>query len=119
MTEDWALKNDKKPDDRGDICLTPEFGIKGRKMMKDERGLYYYPFPMNQNVRMYVREGVDEVWFRMWNADDPELWDEHGWVPYDAIKKAQGIYEAKDFDPKQAYDIQIAQALIKEDKKSG
>ena len=48
---------------------------------------------------MYVREGVDEVWFRMWNSDDAKLWDEHGWVPYEAIKKAQGMYQIKDFDP--------------------
>jgi hypothetical protein len=54
----------------------------------------------------------------MWNSDDAKLWDEHGWVPYEAIKKAQGMYQIKDFDPKQAYDIQIAQALIKEDKQS-
>jgi hypothetical protein len=86
--------------------------------MKDDKGLYYYPFPLNKSVRMYVREGVDEIWFRMWNSDDPKLWDEHGWIPYDAIKKAEAIYEVKDFDPKQAYDIQIAQALIKEDKES-
>ena len=86
--------------------------------MKDDKGLYYYPFPLNKKVRMYVREGVDEIWFRMWNSDDPKLWDEHGWIPYDAIKKAEGMYQVKDFDPKQAYDIQIAQALVKEDKQS-
>jgi hypothetical protein len=54
----------------------------------------------------------------MWNADDTELWDEHDWIPYNAIKKAEHMYQVKDFDPKQAYDIQIAQALIKEDKRS-
>ena len=86
--------------------------------MKDEKGLYYYPFPLNKRVRMYVREAGGEICFRMWNADDAELWDEHDWVPYNAIKQAQGIYQVKDFDPKQAYDIQIAQALIKEDKQS-
>jgi hypothetical protein len=45
------------------------------------------------------------------------LWEEHGWVPYDAIKQAQEIYTVKEFDPKQAYDIQIAQALIREHKR--
>jgi hypothetical protein len=29
------------------------------------------------------------------------------------------MYQVNDFDPKQAYDIQIAQALIKENKQSG
>ena len=86
--------------------------------MKDDKGLYYYPFPLNKRGRMYVRETNGEIWFRMWNADDSELWDEHGWVPYNAIRKAQNMYRVKDFDPKQAYDIQIAQALIKEDKQS-
>jgi hypothetical protein len=69
-------------------------------------------------VRMYVRAMEGEIGFRMWNSDDPQLWEEHGWVPYDAIKQAQKMYEVKDFDPKQAYDIQIARALIKEDKRS-
>ena len=43
--------------------------------MKDEKGLYYYPFPLNKRVRMYVRETEGEIWFRMWNADDKELWE--------------------------------------------
>ena len=86
--------------------------------MKDDKGLYYYPFPLNKHVRMYVRQMEGETEFRMWNSDDPQLWQEHDWVPYDAIKKAQKTYEVKNFDPKQAYDIQIAQALIKEQKHS-
>ncbi len=84
--------------------------------MKDDRGLYYYPYPLNKHVRVYVRETAGEICFRMWNADDPELWEAHEWVPYGAIKQAAGIYQAKDFDPKQVYDIQIAQAIINEDK---
>ena len=86
--------------------------------MKDDKGLYYYPFPLNKRVRMYVREMGIEIGFRMWSSDDPKLWEEHGWVPYDAIKQAQKIYTVKEFDPKQAYDIQIAQALIKENKRA-
>ena len=85
--------------------------------MKDDKGLYYYPFPLNKRVRMYVREMGGEIGFRMWSSDDPKLWEEHGWVPYDAIKQAQKIYTVKEFDPKQAYDIQIAQALIREHKR--
>jgi hypothetical protein len=86
--------------------------------MKDDKGLYYYPFPLNKRVRMYVRESDGEIRFRMCNADDSQLWEEHGWVPYKAIRNAQAIYEVKDFDPKQAYDIQVAQALIKEAKQT-
>ena len=73
--------------------------------MKDERGLYYYPFPQNRRVRMYVREAEGSVLFRLWNADDPKLWKEHGWVPYDAIQQAQAMYTGKSFDPRYAYNI--------------
>jgi hypothetical protein len=46
--------------------------------MKDKRGLYYYPFPQNKRVRMYVRKQADIIEFRLWNQDDPKLWKEHG-----------------------------------------
>jgi hypothetical protein len=92
-----------------------ENNIEG-KLMKDDRGLYYYPFPQNKNVRMYVRDKDGAVWFRLWNADDPELWGEHGWVPYEAVKQAQARYEGQSFDPDQAYDLQTAKALIEENR---
>ncbi len=83
--------------------------------MKDDRGKYYYPFPQNKKVRMYVREEAGNVCFRLWNADDPQLWEDHGWIPYEAIKQAQAMYEQKnDFNPNQAYDLEIARALLKE-----
>ncbi|MFP3870084.1 MAG: hypothetical protein ACLFVT_04275 [Syntrophobacteria bacterium] len=84
--------------------------------MKDERGLYYYPFPQNKRVRMYVCEAEGTVWFRLWNADDPELWEEHGWLPYDAIHEAAKMYTGKDFDPKQAYDVNVAKVVLTEGK---
>jgi len=83
--------------------------------MKDEKGLYYYPFPRNHNVRMYVRAKGGAVWFRLWNADESRLWDEHGWVPYEAVKRAEAMYQGKKFNPEQAYDLQIALALIEEE----
>ena len=83
--------------------------------MKDERGKYYYPFPQNKNVRMYVMESEGTVYFRLWNAADDELWSQHGWIPYDAIIQAQAMYTKKnDFDPRLAYDLEIAKALLKE-----
>lgn len=82
--------------------------------MKDKNGLYYYPFPQNKRVRMYVREKDAIIWFRLWNADDPQLWMEHGWVPYGAVKKAAEMSKSKAFDPHQAYDIEAAKALLKE-----
>ncbi|SPD73278.1 conserved hypothetical protein [uncultured Desulfobacterium sp.] len=85
--------------------------------MKDERGAYYYPFPQNKRVRMYVQEEGDSVLFRLWNADDLQLWEDHGWIPYEAIKQAQEMYQRKnDFDPNQAYNLEIAKAVIKENK---
>jgi len=84
--------------------------------MKDDRGLYYFPFPQNKSVRMYVRENEGAVWFRLWNADDSKLWDEHGWVPYQAIKQAEVMYDGDDFDPVKAYDLLAATALIDESK---
>ena len=84
--------------------------------MKDDRGLYYYPFPQNKRVRMYVREAEGMIWFRLWNADDPELWEEHGWVPHGAIKQAAAMHNRSSFDPNQAYDIGVAEMLLKERK---
>ncbi len=85
--------------------------------MKDDTGLYYYPFPQNKRVRMYVRQSGTSVEFRMWHADDPRLWEEHGWVAWEAIRQASAMYSGKNFDPKQAYDIRVARALIREDLK--
>ncbi len=88
--------------------------------MKDDRGLYYYPFPENKSVRMYVRKVGDEICFRLWKADDPEMWEGHGWVPHEAIQEAAAMYKKtspKSFDPGRAYSFDIAQALIQEDNR--
>ncbi|MCF8036634.1 MAG: hypothetical protein K9K62_07165 [Desulfobacteraceae bacterium] len=83
--------------------------------MKDDKGIYYYPFPQNKRVRMYIRSSGNTVEFRMWHADDPALWDEHGWVAWEAIEQAIAMYSGKGFDPKQAYDIRVARAMINEE----
>ena len=83
--------------------------------MKDQRGLYYYPFPGNKRVRMYVRPGDGEPEFRMWNQDDAQMWESHGWVPYSAIQQAMAMYKGGPFDPKKAYDLDSANALLSED----
>ena len=82
--------------------------------MKDDKGKYYYPFPQNKRVKMYVHKNQGEICFRMWNADDPKMWDDHGWVPYSAIKAATGMYKGKNFKPTQAYDIEVARAVLRE-----
>ncbi len=80
--------------------------------MKDEKGLYYYPFPNNRKVRMYVELIEDQICFRLWNQDDPRLWEDHGWVPHEAILQAQKMYTGTGFDPDFAYDIHVAKSLI-------
>ena len=83
--------------------------------MKDKRGKYYHPFPQNKKVRMYVQQEEGDISFRLWNVDDPKLWGDHGWIPYEAIRHAAAMYEQKnDFNPNQAYDLEIAKALLKE-----
>lgn len=87
--------------------------------MKDDNGLYYYPFPSNKRVRMYVRHGDGEPEFRMWNQDDPQLWTEHGWIPHSMIVQAKAMYR-KDgaFDPDKAYDLAAAKVLLEENNKT-
>jgi hypothetical protein len=64
---------------------------------------------------MYVREKSGEVEFRMRNEDDPSIWNDHGWVPYSAIEQARVLYGQRgQFDPKRAYDVQIAKVLIRD-----
>lgn len=92
--------------------------------MKDDKGLFYYPFPQNKRVRMYVKEEQETLWFRMWNADDAKLWDDHGWVPYGAVKRAKELFKKKGkeqgsppaFDPDKAYDPEVARLILKEGK---
>jgi len=82
--------------------------------MKDNYGLYYLPFPDNKSVRMYVKEEKNIIYFRLWNTDDEKLWQEHGWVPYEAITKAAEMYnKSNNFNPSQTYDLNIAKALLK------
>jgi hypothetical protein len=83
--------------------------------MKDNVGIYYYPFPENKRVRMYIREKNSEIEFRMKNQDDPSIWNDHGWIPYSAIQQAQVLYAQRgSFDPGRAYDIKIAAVLIRD-----
>ncbi len=85
--------------------------------MKDDSGLYYYPFPRNKRVRMYVRPGESEPEFRLWNQDDAKMWEAHGWVPHSAILQAKAMYrKGGSFDPDHAYDLAAARALIEENE---
>ncbi len=83
--------------------------------MEDQRGRFYYPYPDNHRVRMYVRKVGDDICFRLWHAEDPELWKRHRWVPFDAIRQASAMYQGKGFDPATAYDMRVAAELLSED----
>lgn len=80
--------------------------------MRDDRGAYYYPFARNKKVRMYVRQAGPQIEFRLWNQDDPQLWDAHGWVPHEAVVQAQTMYQGGAFDPRQAYDLVLAREAL-------
>ena len=94
--------------------------------MRDENGLFYYPFPQNKRVRMYVKEENGGIWFRLWSLDDAKLWEDHGWVPHGAVRKATKLFKGKAdgakpaaksaFDPEKAYDIEVARLILKEGK---
>lgn len=82
--------------------------------MKDNIGTYYYPFPRNKKIRMYVRKKGSDIEFRMKNDDDPKMWTEHKWVPYDAVLQAKALYNGNNrFDPDRAYDIDAAKELLR------
>ncbi len=90
--------------------------------MKDQRGIYYYPVLANKGLRMYVRLGAQDVEFRLWDDNDPSLWDEHGWAPYPAILAAAEMYKKegrKGGPPLELYDIDIAIRLLKDEFQGG
>ncbi len=77
------------------------------------RGLYYYPDPRNKKERMYVRDNEGTVEFRLWNQDHPRIWEKHGWLDMDIIRRAVEMYEGSKQSPLQLYDLQVARALLK------
>jgi hypothetical protein len=87
--------------------------------MKDERGTYYHPFPNNKKVKMYVKAAGPAILFRLWNGDDPQMWEKHGWVEYEAIMQASTMYnKGGDFNPDVAYDLDVARMVIAESKEN-
>ena len=82
--------------------------------MKDERGLYYIPSLQNPEVRMYVRRGEDEIEFRLFNPEEPIIWEKHQWMPYSVIEQAAAMFRERDTDrnPLALYDMSIAQKIL-------
>lgn len=88
--------------------------------MQDKNGIFYYPYPHNKRIRMYVREENGTVEFRLANADHPEIWERHGWLDMDLIKRGAQMFKAErdpKTDPTAIYDLQTAAYLLKEAKK--
>jgi hypothetical protein len=88
--------------------------------MKDERGLYYLPQSGNVSARMYVRKGEnDEIEFRLWQVNYPEVWEKHQWLPMSVIRRAAEMYAAdkgeQANDPTKLYDLAVARALLNEE----
>ena len=88
--------------------------------MKDERGIYYHPVLQNKKRRMYVRRAGSNIEFRMWDSDDPSVWEDHHWLSIEVIKKAAEIYTSHPSytgrSPLHLYDLEIAQQLVKDEE---
>ncbi|MDQ7031846.1 MAG: hypothetical protein Q9M37_03900 [Desulfonauticus sp.] len=82
--------------------------------MDKATGPFYYPNPLDKRERMYVRENEDgQIEFRLWHRDHPEIWEQHGWLDLEIIKKAAKLYAGKD-NPLKLYDIVVARAVLKD-----
>ncbi|QJB56596.1 hypothetical protein [Pseudodesulfovibrio sp. zrk46] len=83
--------------------------------MKDERGHYYTPSLQHPDVRMYVRDNNGSIEFRMYNPQEPIIWEKHQWVPYEAIQAAAEMYKKErsaERNPLGLYDLDIAKKLL-------
>lgn len=86
--------------------------------MEDEKGLYYFPNPQLQQVRVYVRRGEDGgIEFRMWDAEHAEVWEKHNWISMEVIQAAVELFAQShdnNWHPEAIYDANVAEALLKE-----
>lgn len=89
--------------------------------MKDERGLYYHPQAGNVSARVYVRRGPDNgLEFRLWQAEQPEVWARHPWLDIAVVRNAARLYKEErnpEADPLKLYDPAVAEALLTEDER--
>lgn len=87
--------------------------------MRDEHGSYYYPNPVDVKSRVYVRQGLVDIEFRLWHADHPQVWEKHGWLSRTTLAEAAAVYRERGSgaDPLLLYDVSVARALLKEEAK--
>ena len=83
--------------------------------MKDDKGLYYHPNPLDHKTRVYVREGAGGMEFRLWHSERPEVWERHEWLLHDVLSAAAAMYKERGSgtDPLVFYDLNVARALIR------
>ncbi|MBQ7617503.1 MAG: hypothetical protein IJS50_01380 [Desulfovibrio sp.] len=87
--------------------------------MQDERGLYYFPNPLDHKLRVYVRQNGDEIEFRLFHEETPEIWERHPWLNYDVLVAADSLYKKERNAKAEAisiYDLNVARALLSQDK---
>lgn len=85
--------------------------------MQDQKGIYYYPVPANKNLRMYIKIVEEDIAFRLWDDKNASMWDEHGWIPWNAISQAAEMYEKEEREgapPLHLYDMDVAIRLLKD-----
>ena len=87
--------------------------------MQDKDGIFYYPNPANKRIRMYVRENEGNIEFRLSNVDHPEIWEYHGWIDIDIVRRGARMFEERGskVDPTNIYDLETARYLIKDARK--
>jgi len=85
--------------------------------MQDSRGVYYYPNPAYKSARMYVQELDGVIHFRLYSSENPEIWDRHGWLPLDVVKRAAAMYPG-DKDPARLYDENVAREVLRQAAKA-
>lgn len=85
--------------------------------MRDEKGFYYFPILEDKQVRMYVRRNsAGEIEYRMWEAQHPEVWEDHQWLTRSLVAQFQEFYQKNrkgKTNPLALYDEKIAEALLK------
>ena len=79
--------------------------------MQDPLGCYYYPDPSDKNTRMYVRLMGGEIEFRMWHGEHAQIWERHGWIPYEVARRAADMRPDK-AQALSLYDMEVAQAVL-------
>ncbi len=85
--------------------------------MKDNKGLYYYPNPASKQERMYVRMNDGAIEFRLWNSQNPEIWERHGWLDMSIIQRAAAMQQQRGGKaPLEIYDLDSAKFLLKNEK---